>query len=54
MSQLGLYAQVLLESARRFHKLKEIAEFGIDGVVVDKLAFNWEKVKGDRNGLPGS
>lgn len=38
--------KVLLESARRFHKLKEIAEFGIDGVVVDKLAFNWEKVKG--------
>ncbi len=37
--------KALLESAKIFDKIKSAAEFGIDGIDVQKLSFNWEKVK---------
>jgi dihydrolipoamide dehydrogenase len=37
--------KALLESAKMFDKTKHIAEFGIDGIDVEKLSFNWEKTK---------
>jgi dihydrolipoamide dehydrogenase len=35
----------LLESAKIFDKVKHASEFGIDGIEIKKLSFNWEKVK---------
>ncbi len=32
----------LLESAKRFHLTKEAAAFGVDGIDIDKLSFNWQ------------
>jgi dihydrolipoamide dehydrogenase len=32
----------LLESAKRFQMVKESATFGVDGIEIDKLAFNWQ------------
>ena len=37
--------KALLESAKNFKKTKQIGEFGIDGIDVDKLSFNWNKAK---------
>jgi len=37
--------KALLESAKTFEKVKHAKEFGIDGIDVDKLTFNWEKTK---------
>jgi dihydrolipoamide dehydrogenase len=37
--------KALLESAKMFDKTKHIAEFGIDGIDVEKLSFNWKKTK---------
>jgi len=38
-------SKALLESAKIFYKIKRSAEFGIDGIDIQKLSFNWEKVK---------
>ncbi len=35
----------LLESAKNYNKAKKLAEFGIDGIDLKKLSFNWEQVK---------
>jgi len=35
----------IIESAKVFDKIKNSAEFGIDGIDVSKLSFNWEKTK---------
>ena len=35
----------LLESAKIFEKTKHAEEFGIDGIDVGKLSFNWQKAK---------
>ncbi|MPM07006.1 Dihydrolipoyl dehydrogenase [bioreactor metagenome] len=37
--------KTLLESARMYDKIKSAHEFGIDGIDLMKLSFNWEKVK---------
>jgi dihydrolipoamide dehydrogenase len=37
--------KALLESSRIFNQMKRSAEFGIDGIDVKKLSFNWEKAK---------
>jgi dihydrolipoamide dehydrogenase len=37
--------KALLESAKMFDKTKHMAEFGIDGIDVEKLSFNWGKTK---------
>jgi dihydrolipoamide dehydrogenase len=37
--------KALLESAKNFKKIKQFEEFGIDGIDVDKLSFNWNKAK---------
>jgi dihydrolipoamide dehydrogenase len=35
----------IIESARNFSKAGRISEFGIDGIDISKLTFNWQKVK---------
>ena len=35
----------LLESAKTLDKIKHASGFGIDGIDVQKLSFNWEKAK---------
>lgn len=37
--------KALLESAKNFEKTRHIADFGIDGIDVEKLSFNWTKAK---------
>ena len=37
--------KTLLESAKLFDKAKHLESFGIEGIEVDKLSLNWEKVK---------
>lgn len=37
--------KAILESARNYEKTKHIAKFGIDGIDVEKLSFNWTKAK---------
>ncbi|MCE5344904.1 MAG: dihydrolipoyl dehydrogenase [Bacteroidales bacterium] len=37
--------KTLLESAKIFDKIKRSSEFGIDGIDIQKLSFNWGKVK---------
>lgn len=37
--------KALIESGKMFHHIQNGAEFGIDGIEVDKLTFNWEKAK---------
>lgn len=37
--------KAILESAKKFKKLGEIEDFGIDGIDTGKIAFNWDKVK---------
>jgi len=37
--------KALIESAKMFHHIQNGAEFGIDGIDLDKLSFNWEKAK---------
>jgi len=37
--------KALLESAKNYEKTKHIADFGIDGIDVEKLSFNWTKAK---------
>jgi dihydrolipoamide dehydrogenase len=37
--------KALLESAKNFKKIKQFEEFGIDGIDVNKLSFNWNKAK---------
>ncbi len=41
--------KALLESAKVFNKVKVAEEFGVDGIEVDKLSFNWEKAKARSN-----
>jgi dihydrolipoamide dehydrogenase len=35
----------IIESARNFSKAGKISEFGVDGIDISKLTFNWKKVK---------
>lgn len=37
--------KAILESAKNLKKLRNISEFGIDGVDADAVVFNWSKVK---------
>ena len=37
--------KALLESAKVFNRVKVAEEFGVDGIDVQKLSFNWEKAK---------
>ncbi len=37
--------KAIIESAKNFNKAKRLKEFGIDGINVSKLTFNWGKVK---------
>lgn len=39
----------ILESAKMFHKTKQISAFGIDGINVENLSFNWEIAKARSN-----
>ncbi len=41
----------LLESAKVFEKTKHASEFGIDGIDVEKLSFNWNKAKSRSMGI---
>jgi len=41
--------KALLESAKVFNKVKVAEEFGIDGIDLKKLSFNWEKAKARSN-----
>ena len=43
--------KALLESAKIFDKIKRSAEFGIDGIDIQKLSFNWEKAKHRSSGI---
>src|SRR5271157_6554836 len=43
--------KALLESAKTFDKIKRSAEFGIDGIEIQKLFFNWEKAKSRSIGI---
>ena len=38
-------SKTILESAKVYEKTKTLAEFGIDGVDLDNLSFNWDTVK---------
>ncbi len=38
-------SKTILESAKVYEKTKFLAEFGIDGVDLDNLSFNWDTVK---------
>lgn len=35
----------IIESAKIFHKMKTVSEFGIDGIDVKAISLNWQKVK---------
>ncbi len=35
--------KALLESARQYYKLNQIADFGVEGIKLDKIRFNWTK-----------
>lgn len=35
----------IIESAKIFHKMKTVSEFGIDGIDVKTITLNWQKVK---------
>ena len=37
--------KALLESAKMYSKAKQIGEFGVDGIDISKLTFNWGKAK---------
>lgn len=37
--------KTILESAKKYDKIKHLAEFGIDGIDLEKLTFNWDTVK---------
>ena len=37
--------KAILESAKKYDKIKHISEFGVDGVDIEKLTFNWDTVK---------
>ena len=37
--------KAILESAKVFEKTKQLSEFGIDGIDLDNISFNWGKVK---------
>jgi dihydrolipoamide dehydrogenase len=37
--------KAIIESAKNFDKAKRLKDFGIDGINVSKLTFNWKKVK---------
>ncbi|MPM02270.1 Dihydrolipoyl dehydrogenase [bioreactor metagenome] len=43
--------KALLESARMYDKMKSAHEFGIDGIDLMKLSFNWEKAKMRSNSI---
>ena len=43
--------KALLESAKIFDKIKHASEFGIDGIDLQKLSFNWDKAKSRSNGI---
>ena len=38
-------SKTILESAKVYEKTKTLAEFGIDGVDLDNISFNWDTVK---------
>ena len=38
-------SKTILESAKIFEKTNQLSEFGIDGVDLGKLSFNWDTVK---------
>ena len=38
-------SKTILESAKVFEKTNQLSEFGIDGVDLEKLSFNWDTVK---------
>lgn len=42
-------SKTILESAKKYDKVKRLSEFGIDGIDIDKLSFNWDTVK-ERSG----
>lgn len=35
----------ILESAKMYEKTKQLSDFGIDGIDLDNISFNWETVK---------
>ena len=37
--------KAILESAKVFEKTKQLSEFGIDGIDLDNISFNWDTVK---------
>lgn len=37
--------KALIESGKMFHRIRKASEFGVDGIELDKLSFNWEKAK---------
>lgn len=43
--------KALLESAKMYDKIKSAPEFGIDGIDLMKLSFNWEKAKSRSIGI---
>ena len=38
-------SKTILESAKVFEKTKSLSEFGIDGIDLEKISFNWDTVK---------
>ena len=38
-------SKAILESAKIFEKTKDLSEFGIDGVDLENISFNWDTVK---------
>ena len=43
--------KAIIESAKIFGKVKSSADFGIDGIDVSKLSFNWGKAKSRSSGI---
>ena len=43
--------KALLESAKVFEKTKHAAGFGVDGIDLEKLSFNWNKAKSRSTGI---
>lgn len=37
--------KAMIESGKMFHRIRNASEFGIEGIDLDKLSFNWEKAK---------
>jgi dihydrolipoamide dehydrogenase len=43
--------KAIIESAKKFDASKHLSEFGVDGIDVSKLTFNWEKAKARSTGI---